>query len=515
MNARLVVRGTLLTLSCLLIFPRFVLAQPLDAKVVDALVEEAMKAWKVPGAAIAIIKDDKVVYLKGFGVRERGKSEPVTPDTLFAIASTSKAFTTTAMAMLVDDGKMSWDDPVRKHIEFFRLADPLAEANVTLRDLVCHRTGLSRNDLLWYNSPWNREEILHKIGHVRLTQPYRSMFQYQNIMYLAAGYAVGTASKSSWEAFVQKRIFDPLGMTGANFSTLVAEKAADHARPHRKLKDGKIETLASWRNVDHIAPAGSINAGVRDLSKWVRFQLGDGTFEGKRLLSAAQLAELQSPQMVIPMDGPTGVPSFSKAMNPETNLMCYGLGWVIQDYRGQLLVAHGGSLDGFRAQVALVPKAKLGIAILSNLGRTQMPEALRNNLVDHLLNLEKKDWNAHYLEQAKKLEDEQRQKEDEREAKRHKDTKPSRELAAYAGTYAEPAYDKVKISVEGGALVLRWSKFQVRLEHFHFDTFRVAADQVPEDSPLHKVQIVFGLGSDGEVTRLRFLEQELVREKGR
>src|SRR5262249_51611495 len=200
-----------------------------------------------------------------------------------------------------------------------------------------------------------------------------STFQYQNIMFLAAGQAAGIADKSSWENVVQKRIFDPLGMTGANFSVTVAAKAPDHATPHVRVS-GKTRPIP-WKNIDNVGPAGSINASVRDLTRWVRFQLGDGNFEGKRLLAAARLAETHAPQMVIDMDGSTGVTSFSRAANPETNMMSYGMGWVIQDFRGQLLLSHGGSIDGFRAQVALVPKAKLGMVILSNLGRTSMPEA--------------------------------------------------------------------------------------------------------------------------------------------
>lgn len=487
-------------------------AEPIDPIPIDAAAEEAMKAWNVPGVAVAIVRGDEVVYMKGFGVRELGGKKPVTPDTVFAIASTSKAFTATGIAMLVDDGKMAWDDPVRKHVEFFHLADPLADQQVTLRDLVCHRTGLSRNDLLWYHSAWDREEIIRRIGRVKLTQSFRSMYQYQNIMYATAGYAVGRASNSTWEEFTRKRIFEPLGMTGASFSTTMAEKAADHATPHRKTKEGKPEKIA-WRNLDNAGPAGSINAGVRDLSKWLRFQLGDGTFEGKRLLSAKQLAELHSPQMVIPMDGPTGVPSFSKAMNPETNLMCYGLGWVIQDYRGQLLLSHGGSIDGFRAQVALVPKAKLGMVILSNFGRTQMPEALRNNLVDLLLGLEKKDWNAHYLAQVKKLEAEQKKRDEERDAKQHKDTKASRELSNYAGAYEEAGYGIARITLESGGLALEWSKFKCRLEHFHYDTFKLYDDALKEDSPLHNQLAVFTLGADGDVTTLTLVGQEFKRRK--
>lgn len=472
----------------------------LDTSKIDVLMQQALVTWQAPGASVAIVRGDEVVYLKGFGVRELGRDELVTPDTLFAVGSTTKAMTTTALAILVDEGKIAWDDPVRKHLEFFRLSDPLADQNVTLRDLVTHRTGVSRHDMLWYGSPWGREEIIRRIGRVKPEHSFRSTWSYQNLMYLTAGQVIGAASGSSWEEFLQKRIFDPLGMTGANFSTTVAEKAPDHATPHRK-KEEKIEVIP-WRNLDNIAPAGSVNAGARDMSKWVRFQLGDGTFEGKRLLAAERLAETHTPQMVMRLEGQ------GKAVEPETTMMSYGLGWVIQDYRGQIVISHGGGIDGFRARVALVPQAKLGLVILSNRGGTMLPEAVSNSLIDLLLGLPTRDWNAYLLEQAQKGEAEGKTREKEREEKRRQGTQPSRELAAYAGGYEEPAYGTASISVENGALVLQWSSFHSRLEHFHLDTF-----MAKDENPLEKQQVVFTLGGDGEVAKMSFLGVEFQKVK--
>jgi CubicO group peptidase (beta-lactamase class C family) len=489
----------------LLTYPVPVLAQAFDTAAVDAIVQEGLKVWQVPGAAVAIVKGDEVIYLKGHGIRQVGGDQPVTPDTVFAIASTTKAFTATAAALLVDDGKLKWDDPVRKHLPTFQLADPLASEQVTIRDLLCHRTGLGRHDLLWIGSPWGREELLRRISQVKLSQPFRSAYQYQNLMYLAAGQTVGAASRSSWEEVLQKRIFDPLGMTGANFSTTVAERSADHARPHRKNREGKTEAIA-WRNLDNIGPAGAINARVRDLSKWVRFQLGDGTWEGKRLLSAANLKETHTPQMVIRLEGAM------KTMNPDTTQLAYGLGWFIQDYRGQLLVSHTGGLEGFRSRVVLVPRAKFGIVLLMNSGvgasTSSMHLAVSNNLLDHLLGLAKKDWNAYYLEQAKKLEEAGKARLAEREAKRHKGTKPSRELEAYAGTYEEPAYGPLTIVLKDGGLILEWSNFKCRLEHWHFDTFLIK-----EDNPLRDQLVTFALGADGAVATLQALDVEFKRAR--
>lgn len=472
-------------------------AQVIDSASVDKIIEDALKAWQVPGASLAIVQNDKVVHLKGYGVKEQGSNAPVTPDTLFAIGSTSKAFTTTAMAILVDEGKINWDDPVRRHIEFFRLSDPLASEQITLRDIVTHRTGLSRHDLLWYGSPWSREEIIRRIGSVKLTRPFRSAYQYQNIMYVTAGYVVGAVSKSSWEEFVQKRIFDPLGMSGANFSATVAATAADRASPHRKESDGRVVAIP-WFNLDNAGPAGSINAGARDMSKWVRFQLGNGTFEGKRLVTLASMKEMHTPQMIVPVDS---------AAHPHTNMMSYGLAWFIQDYHGYHMISHTGGIDGFRARVVLLPKQNLGIVILTNssvgTSSASMHVAATNSIVDLLLELPKTDWNARYGQQINIIGEQTASFEQRREARRQKETRPSRDLAFYAGTYEDAAYGKVDVAVENGALVVEWSRFKARLEHYHYDTFMAKAE-----NPLGSETVVFHLGAGGEVEQISLLGTE-------
>jgi len=468
------------------------LAQKWDTPGIDAAMQEAMKFWQTPGAAIVVVKDDQVIFIKGYGVRDVKTKEAVTPDTVFAIGSTTKAFVTGAMAMLVDDGKMSWDDPVRKHVGYFRLSDPLANENVTMRDIVTHRTGLVRHDLLWYASPWSREEIVRKIGFVPLSYGFRTTFQYQNIMFLTAGLAVGNTAGSSWEEFTKRRIFDPLGMKSASFSTSIAEKSPDHATPHQK-RGATIDTMA-WRNIDNTGPAGSINASVRDLSNWIRLHLNEGEIDGKRLISGENVREMHMPQMVIRNEG-----RWQLFFPPtETSQLSYGLGWFINDYRGHKLVMHGGTIDGFRASIVLVPKAKLGVAVLANLNGTQMPEAACYNVVDLLLALPKKDWNAAIAESAKQLEAETGKAALARIGNRKKDTKPSRELAAYTGAYEDAGYGTAEISLDGESLALGWSSFKTKLQHFHFDTFS------PTEPRLLTEQVQFTLGADGEVNGLNF-----------
>ena len=494
------IRYFLFTLFLLLCFPLAGGAQQTDSAAIDRIVKEALRFWQVPGLAVAIIRDDEVVYLKGFGVKEIGKDSPVTPDTLFPLASCTKAFTTTAMAMLVDEGKMSWDDPVRQHVEFFHLSDPSADALVTLRDLISHRTGVGSHELLWYRSPWSQEEIIRRIGKVKLDYPFRTTFHYQTTMFTTAGWAVSKAGKIPWADFVRQRILDPLDMKSTNFTTTAALKSSDHASPHRLVAGvsdpghrAKIEVIP-WYQIDKPEPAGSINSCARDLAQWVRFQLSDGSLKGKRLVSAKNLNETHTSQTIIRLEGDV------RGMNPDTFQISYGMGWVIQDHRGQLLVSHAGAIDGFRAHITLLPKAKLGIVLLNNLHQTQMNLALSNNLVDLLLGLPKKDWNAYIGEQVRKQEAAALTRYQEREASRKLGTKPSRDLVAYAGAYEDRAYGTATVSLENGSLVWKWSTFVSRLEHFQDDTFTI------QNPLLGNPRVAFILEADGEVTAMKVMD---------
>jgi|HigsolmetaAR202D_1030399.scaffolds.fasta_scaffold02925_5 Beta-lactamase class C and other penicillin binding proteins len=485
--------------ALVVLLPSLTFAQKVDERSIDQLVEETIREWQVPGAAVAITRGDDIIYLKGFGVREKGRPERVTPDTRFAIASATKAFTSTAVAMLVDEGKMSWDDKVRKHLPYFHLSDPFADENVTLRDILSHRTGLSRHDMLWYGSPWSREEVIRRIGKVKLSQPFRSGYLYQNIMYIAAGEAVAAAAGMPWEDFIRKRIFEPLGMTNSDCSVKDVLNSLDHASPHRKLLDRSVRVIP-WRNVDNAGPAGSINSSARDLTKWMRFQLNEGTFDGKQLVSAASLHETHLPHTVVRMDQPL------RMLTSEMTQLTYGLGWFINDYRGHAVVSHSGAIDGFRANITLLPKEKIGIAVLTNLDQLNVPEALRDSLVDLLLGLPRKDWNKAYMAQAAKDEAEQRAKE-EQVGTQEDSAKPPRDLTEYCGIYEDPAYGTVQISAEGQRLVFAWSNFKAALRHRYFDTFFTADDE------FGITPAVFHTNEAGEVDSLRMLDVEFRKVK--
>ncbi len=465
-------------------------AHAADAGAIDALVREALKAWEVPGVAVVVVRGDDVLYLKGHGVRALDGKDPVTPDTLFPLASCSKAFTTTAMAMLVDDGKLAWDDAVRKHVASFHLADPLADRDVALRDLVCHRTGLRGHDLLWYHAPWTPEECVRRAGLLPLDQPFRTRMQYQSTMFTAAGLAVSSAAGKPWDQFVRERILEPLDLKSVVFTSKEAEKTADRASGHRRNRLAHPEALPAYR-FEYADAALSAHASARDLGKWLQFQLGDGTNGTKRLVSQANLAETHTPQMVIRLEG------MDRELHTETTQMSYGMAWVVHDYRGEQVLSHGGVIDGIRVQLTLVPKKKIGIAVLCNLHRTYMTQALTNSLLDHLLAAPKKDWNAHVQTVARKYEEQAAENLKKEIAKRHNDTKPSRELAAYAGNYDHPAYGTVRVALERGQLVWTWNRLGGPLEHFNYDTF------VLRDETLQEPFVQFAPEADGKVAVMK------------
>lgn len=465
-------------------------AADIDPAVVDRLARDSMQAWKVPGVAVAIVDPSRTVYQQGYGVRTLGKPEPVTPRTVFAIASTTKAFTAALIGMLVDEGKLDWDDPVRKHLPEFRLADPSASELVTVRDLLSHRTGLARNDSLWYGSPWNRDELMDRVTRVQLTKPFRSTWQYQNLMFLAAGQvAVAASGARSWEELVQKRIVGPLGMVSTTYSTNDVHND-DVASPHAK-RQGKV-TQIPWLNLDNIAPAGSMNSNVEDLARWVRVHLNGGK---PLALSEKTVREMHSSQMHMQQA------QWGRNFTDETNQMTYGMGWFLQDFRGEHIISHGGAIDGFRAQITLLPKQKLGIIVLANLGSDNMPEALRWKLVDHILKTsDRKDWDAFLIDRGAKAAAAERF-----DPKKIPDTKPSLPLTSYVGDYSEPAYGTARISMTGkGLLQVEWAARRATLEHLHFDTFAI------RNGTLEGL-LTFRLSAKGEVESMRFQDQTFTR----
>jgi CubicO group peptidase (beta-lactamase class C family) len=473
---------------------------PLEPKEIDKVVLATMKAWKIPGAAIAMVRNDRVVYVQGYGSKDLGGTSPVTGDTLFQIASTSKAFTTTAMAMLVGEGKMAWDDPVRKHIEYFRLSDLCADANVTLRDIVSHRTGLGARDELWDNSPLTRGETIRALASVEPAGSFRSGYRYNNILFMAAGEAVSNAAGMPYEDFVRTRIFQPLQMTSTVLSDAEWERA-EHATGHHY--DWRTDRISLQKPIETTAlgSAGAIKSTARDMGNWVRFQLAGGALDGRQLVDADALNETKTPQTVIRLA------NLTRDLHPDTNVMAYGMGWYVQDYRGELLVSHSGSLNGFRTRVELLPKRAAGFAVMINVDRGIALVAIRNALLDRLSGKPARDWNAYYLMVDRKADEKEDRERMERKARAIQGTQPSRPLEAYAGEYENKPYGKATVTRVNGGLTLQWLRKTLPLEHVQYDVFSAYSEWDGVDE-----NVTFALGEDGTVKTLTIFGETFTRK---
>ncbi|MCM3901408.1 MAG: serine hydrolase [Pyrinomonadaceae bacterium] len=470
-----------------LVLSQLAYAQEAPLNGFDDYVNKALRDWEVPGLAIAVIKNDQIVIAKGYGVRKLGEPTPVNERTLFAIGSSSKAFTAASIAMLVDEGKLKWDDPVTKYLPGFEVYDPYVTRELTVRDLLTHRSGLQRGDFVWYGSEYDRDEILRRTRFLKPTWSLRSTFGYQNLMFLAAGQVVAKVSGKSWDEFIKQRIFAPLAMAASNTSIKDLRPSDNVASPHAKIEE-KVEVVP-WRNIDNIAPAGSINSNAVDVAQWVRLQLGEGTYKSQRLFSSGVAKEMHTPQTIIRAEPPYSL------FYPEAHFLNYGLGWFLSDYSGRKLVEHGGAIDGMRAQVALIPEEKIGLVILTNLHGTALPVALMYRTFDAFLGATPRDWSGELLKTFKGLEEQGKSAEKKQEADRIKGTQPTLTLEKYAGTFKNDLYGELKVNHENGKLGLRFGPaFTGSLEHWNYDTF-----QARFTSPVAgKAQITFSLNAQGK-----------------
>ncbi len=459
----------------------------------DDYVNAAMKDWDVPGMAIAVIKDDKIVYVKGYGIREIGKPETVDERTIFAIGSSSKAFTAATIAMLVDEGKLKWDDKVSQYLPAFQLFDPYVTREMTIRDLLTHRIGLERGDQLWYATPYSREEVLRRVRYLAPSSSMRSRFGYQNIMFLAAGEVVPVLTKKPWDDFVGEKIFSPLGMKDSGTSIRTLSRSNDVATPHVKIDD-KMKPVA-WRLIDNIAPAGSINSNAVDMAQWVRLHLAKGKYGGKQILSEASVKEMQTPQTVMRIEGPYTF------FYPDAHFLTYGMGWFLSDFRGKKLVEHGGAIDGMRAIVAMIPEENSGVVILTNANGSLLPQFMAYRIFDSLMGQPAKDWPAEGLKKIKQLEAQGKAAQERALADRVMGTSPPLELKEYAGTYNSEMYGDLDIRFEDGKLSVNYGpSFSGELGHWNYNTFQVTW----RDPVMGKGFMDFDLNARGKIDTLNF-----------
>jgi len=434
----------------------------------DADVAKAVKAWNAAGLAVAVVRNDSLLFAKGYGVRELGKPEPVDADTRFAIGSTTKAMTVLALGMLVDEGKVRWDAPVIEYLPNFRLSDPYVTREVTVRDILTHRTGLGNADLLWASTDFSAEEIFKRTGTLPLAYSFRSGFVYQNIMYALAGDIVRAVSGMSWDAFLETRIFAPLGMKATVTRLSGITGKPNVAAPHGYVNDSL--RVVENRSVDPVAPAGSVWSSVNDMSRWMRFVLDSGRVNGKRLVSEATFKQWLSPQTVA---DPNTYPALSLA---RPHFFLYSLGWFLQDYNGQAVVMHTGSINGMSALIGLIPDKKLGVYVLANADHVELRHALMYEVFDRFggaAGAKKRDWSADLLAMFKAQEAQAAEAQKRALAQRVTGTKPSLPAASYVGTYRNATYGDVVVTANGETLHVRYrDAYDGDLSHWQYETFR-------------------------------------------
>ncbi|MBX7067625.1 MAG: serine hydrolase [Parachlamydiales bacterium] len=456
----------------------------------DLLIEKALIDFQVPGIAVGVVVDGHVVYAKGFGYRDIENKLPVTSDTLFAIGSCTKAFTTFVVGNLVDEGRIGWDDPVIDVLPEFRLWDQYATTNVTLRDLLTHRTGMPRHEFVWYNSKMSKEEMLRRIRFLQPSFDIRQRYQYGNLMYFIAGLAMERASGKPWEQLVKDRILSPLEMDATNFSVIETQMTRNFAYPYIEKKE--VLKKMPFRNLSLISAAGAMNSNVEDMTHWLKMLLAGGVYKSQALISPATLQELHAPQVIVP-----GVPE-----SKESLLYAYGIGWGVISYLGHYYVSHDGVSDGFTSVTGLLPGENIGIVVLSNKNMTPLPRYVSFQIMDRLLGLPYHDWFQEGVDSIRRNRQTLKEKVIEDDLSRKKGTTPSHPLQEFVGTYEHPGYGKVEISLEDGKLQAIYNDLRFVLDHWHYDVFRVSEEKQDMIISVEGTKFTFCNNADGEIGEL-------------
>lgn len=393
----------------------------------DAIAERGLREMQIPGVAVGVLQDGKVLFAKGYGYRDLKTKQPVTPKTLFAMGSVTKSFTAAVVATVIDEGKLAWDKPVREYLPWFRLYDPAATELITVRDMLTHRSGLPRHDFIRFSTHLPRQELVRRLRYLEPNRTFRDVYQYNNLMYVTAGYLAGAMAGSTWEDLVRERLFAPVGMTRSNTSTLDSQKSDDFARPHENGREAEFYVYQKFG----VGPNGAVNSCVEDMLKYLEMWLDSGMANGRRIISKVQMAELGKPVTVV---------------NATSS---YAPGWRVGSYRGHFQISHGGAITGFRAHAVLLPEKKAAIVAMIN-SEESLAEVLADTLADRVLELAPEDHLGKALERT-------------RSNRSARAPAPSKWPAAYAGAYEHPAYGRIRVEMDGGELKARFDALSMGL----------------------------------------------------
>jgi CubicO group peptidase (beta-lactamase class C family) len=474
-----------------------------DAKIkeFDAYVEKSRNLFQIPGLAVTVVKDGKVILKKGYGVRQLGLTQPVDAQTLFACASTTKAMTAMCMAMLVDEGKVKWDDPVVNHLPSFQLYDPYVTRELKIRDLFTHNSGVGNTDFLWSLMNIPSDQVIEKMKLAEPSYSMRSSFIYQNIFYVVAGEIIQKVSGERWDTFMQKRIFEPLQMN-RTFPLLSKVSDSNQSQPH--FFYNKSIQVIKRTSADNVGAAGSVWSCAEDMSKWALCMLDSSKYTAGRLVKPETWIELFKPQVIVPASQ-----FYPTAKLTKPNWTTYSMGWFQQDYRGKKINFHTGSLAGETAMHAQLPSERLAIYIFGNLDHAEVRHALLFKAFDHFALGDTRDWsnevNELYKKQAVAIEQEEKKFENDRVT----NTKPSLDLVAYAGTYSDPLYGELTITVQNNSLIVTANNLvKATLDHWHYDTFR----GLFEKQWWGKTNATFSISSEGKIRSINFAGMEFSRK---
>jgi len=459
-----------------------------------------MKTFDVPGMAVAIVKDGKILVAKGYGVRKLGDPTPVDEFTMFGIGSNTKAFTTAALATLVDKGKLSWDDPVYQRLPGFVMYDPYVSHEMTIRDLLTHRSGmgLGEGDLLfWPHSTYSRADVIYKLRFMKPKSSFRSHYAYDNLLYMAAGQIIPAVTGTSWDDYVRQNILLPLGMNHTNTSTTLYKSGDNVAYPHSQV-EGKLQVIP-FEDLDNAGPAGSINSSAADMAKWVQLQLNRGKFVDRddRIFSEQRSKEMWSAETILPISDPPPPLAGLRA-----NFAAYALGWALRDYHGRKLVGHTGGVGGFVSRVMLVPEESLGVVILTNAEEGGAFDSILYHVLDYYFHLPATDWVGAFKAVRDKQEKDAAGTMEKAQRARDANSKPSLPLEKYSGVYNDPWYGPITIRLENGGLVISFDHTPTMigdLEHWQHDTFKAHWRQ----RTIEDAFITFSLNPDGTIDSAR------------
>jgi CubicO group peptidase (beta-lactamase class C family) len=458
----------------------------------DVYMEKVVKDWNVPGIGVAVVVKDQVVFAKGFGYRDYGNKLPFTTKTVVPIASNTKLFTAVATGLLVEEGKLDWDKPVRQFVPAIQFHNDDLNASVTIRDMLSHRSGITRHDLIWYKSDFTRKELFDRLRHLEPSQPMRQAFLYNNLMYAGAGYVIELLSGQTWEEFVRARILDPLGMTSTVFSIEELQKQPDHGVPFTERRDSfELYRIPYYREAAGIGPAGAMNSNLEDMSRWAAALVNGGQQGGRPVLPSAVLKATLAPAIALP-NAQLESRGFGELLNAA-----YGAGRSTASYRGHLISYHGGDINGFHSQVTTMPYDGLAVVVLV-IGDHAAPlyNVVSYHVLERLLGLEPTPWSERMLAIRLKGKEAGKQARAKAGGERVADTKPSHPLDDYVGEFAHPAYGVVTVARKDEGITFDFHKIRLPLTHFHYERF-----DTPDDEQDGKWSVNFSTNPQGEVDK--------------